>query len=54
MKQDANTKFTFEEEEEDIKKMYPDLTQFTRLDVIGISDSPEDGNDVTYEENKVK
>ena len=54
MGQDEVTKITIEEEDEEDKKIYPDITQFMRLDTIGISDSPEDGNDVTYEENKAR
>ena len=36
---------------EDEKIGYPDLTQFMRLDIIGITDFPEQNNDVTYEEH---
>ena len=34
--------------------MNPDITLLTRLDVLGITDSPDENNDVTYEENQAK
>ena len=38
-------------EDEESSKFYPDLTQFWRLDLVGIFDCPTMNNDVTYEEN---
>ena len=38
-------------EEEEMKNGQPDLTQFMRLDIIGLIDFPDENNDVTFEEN---
>ena len=34
--------------------MNPDITLLTRLDVLGITDSPDANNDVTYEKHQAK
>ena len=36
--------------ERDMKNFYPDLTQFMRLDLVGIQDFPENNDDVTFKE----
>ena len=40
--------------ERDMKNCYPDLTQFMRLDLVGIQDFPEENNDVTFEEQRAR